>query len=289
MKVVRLDEVELIVRKTVRSQLDYRSLLTGEPGTLGNFKLVIGTTQGDYTTPRHRHNFDQVRFQIQGTFDYDGLGKMTPGMIGYFPEGTPYGPTASGDDSFTLLLQCGGASGNGYMSDEEYNRSMAELKKLGEFHGGIYATLGRDGAKRNKDGYEAVWEHSRGHPVRYPKLRYTQPILMHPENFAWVPARAGAAAYKLLGDFSERHLRLGLMRLEAGAKATPADNSLYFVVRGSGEIGGERWERHAAIHLGSGERAEIQAGTEAEIFQMGLPDFAELPLKAAQAAAAVSA
>jgi hypothetical protein len=85
MRLVHLDDVELIVRKTVRSTIDYRSLLTGTPGAIDNFKLILGTTHADYTTPRHRHNFDQIRLQVGGNFDYDGLGTMTEGMGRLFP------------------------------------------------------------------------------------------------------------------------------------------------------------------------------------------------------------
>jgi hypothetical protein len=172
MRLVHLDDVELVVRKTVRSTIDYRSLLAGTPGAIDNFKLIIATTQADYTTPRHRHNFDQIRLQVGGSFDYDGIGTMTEGMVGYFPEGTPYGPSASSDGSTILLLQHAGASGSGYLSDGEYNVSIAELKQKGEFHEGIYTVLGPDGRKRNQDGYEAVWENAYRRPIDYAKPRY---------------------------------------------------------------------------------------------------------------------
>jgi hypothetical protein len=89
MRLVHLEDVERIVRKTVRSEIDYRCLLTGTPGTIGNFKLIFGTTHADYTTPRHRHSFDQIRLQVGGSFDYEKLGTMTEGMVGYFLKEDP--------------------------------------------------------------------------------------------------------------------------------------------------------------------------------------------------------
>ena len=275
MRLVHLEDVELIVRKTVRSTIDYRSLLTGTPGAIDNFKLILGTTHGDYTTPRHRHNFDQIRLQVGGSFDYTGLGTMTEGMVGYFPEGTPYGPSASGEESRILLLQHGGASGAGYLSDGEYNASIAELKQRGEFRDGIYTVISADGRKRNQDGYEAVWENAYRRPVEYAKPRYDQPIFMRPENFTWASDGEGSS-YKLLGDFSERRMRLGFVGIAAGARRTLDAHSLYFVVAGSGRAGDAAWRRHTTIHVAAGECVELRADADAELFHIGLPDLTGL-------------
>jgi hypothetical protein len=275
MRLVHLEDVELVVRKTVRSTIDYRSLLTGTPGAIENFKLILGTTHADYATPRHRHNFDQIRLQVGGRFEYDGLGTMAEGMVGYFPEGTPYGPSASGDESKILLLQHAGASGSGYLSDGEYNASIAELKTQGEFHDGIYTVAGPDGRKRNQDGYEAVWENAYRRPIAYAKPRYDQPIFMRPENFAWIGEGDGAA-YKLLGDFSERRLRLGFLGLAAGAHRLLDSHSLYFVVAGSGRIGDAAWRQHTTIQVAAGERLQLRAEADAALFHIGLPDLTGL-------------
>lgn len=275
MRLVRMEDVEVIVRKTVRSTIDYRALLKGTPGTIGNFKLILGTTHADYTTPRHRHNFDQIRLQVGGSFAYDGLGTMSEGMVGYFPEGTAYGPSASGDDSRVLLLQHGGASGWGYLSDSEYNVSIAELKQQGEFHDGVFTKVDASGQKHNKDGYEAVWENAYRRPIDYAKPRYEQPIFMRPENFAWLPQGDGVS-YKLLGDFNERHLRIGYLGLAAGATYRLDARSLYFATAGRGTINGQAWGKHATIEIEEGERIDIYADADSEILHLGLPDFANL-------------
>ncbi len=275
MRMVHLDDIELVVRKTVRSTIDYSSLLTGTPGAIDNFKLILGTTHADYTTPRHRHNFDQIRLQVGGSFDYDGLGTMTEGMVGYFPEGTAYGPSASGAESKILLLQHAGASGSGYLSDGEYNASIAELKQKGAFHDGIYTVIGPDGRKRNQDGYEAVWENAYRRPIDYAKPRYDQPIFMRPDNFSWVSDAAGSS-YKLLGDFSERGTRLGFIGLAAGTRRLLDSRSLYFVVSGSGHIRDAAWRKHTTIHTAANERLEIRAESNTEIFHIGLPDLSVL-------------
>jgi hypothetical protein len=83
----------------------YRHLLEGTQGTAGNFHLGIGQQDGDFASPRHRHNFDQFRFQLEGTSNFDRNGKMTVGTLGYFPEGAAYGPQSSEGRSVTAVLQ----------------------------------------------------------------------------------------------------------------------------------------------------------------------------------------
>ncbi|MEZ5927985.1 MAG: hypothetical protein R3C55_05840 [Parvularculaceae bacterium] len=43
----------------------FEHLLVGE-GTKDNFILTIVTTEEEYKTPRHRHNFEQIRFVLKG-------------------------------------------------------------------------------------------------------------------------------------------------------------------------------------------------------------------------------
>ena len=44
-----------------------KPLLMGEEGSLDNYRLLVGrTTGGGHESPRHRHNFDQVRMALKG-------------------------------------------------------------------------------------------------------------------------------------------------------------------------------------------------------------------------------
>ena len=106
-------------------------LVEGDPGSPGNFALRLVNIAGDFLSPRHRHNFDQFRMQLEGTYDYGPDGTFTPGSIGYFPEGVYYGPQTSSGDTWNLLLQFAGASGSGYTSEAEGNRAADELKQTG--------------------------------------------------------------------------------------------------------------------------------------------------------------
>src|SRR5208282_4147299 len=134
MKIVQGDEVPLVRGNEYRGgTLHFRRLLDGPPGTLGNFSLVLAGSAGEYYSPRHRHNFEQVRYQLEGTLDFGRTGKMPPGSIGFFPEGAAYGPQTqrAGEEVLTLVLQCGGASGSGYLGRDEVKQGMEALRSQG--------------------------------------------------------------------------------------------------------------------------------------------------------------
>jgi hypothetical protein len=67
MKIVQLDDVPLMRGLEHRGGTFHsRTLAEGEPGTPGNFKFSLSRLGTDYSGPRHRHNFDQYRFMIEG-------------------------------------------------------------------------------------------------------------------------------------------------------------------------------------------------------------------------------
>jgi hypothetical protein len=282
-QVIHLESAPLVERQHVREGVfRSRRILNGTANTPGNFSLQIGVTPS-YYSPRHRHNFDQVRYQLDGSFDFAADGVMQAGSIAYFPEGTYYGPQASAAANSTLVLQFGGASGSGYVSPEQYERASAQLSKYGRFAKGVYTRLKPDGSKTNKDAYEAVWEEVNGRPLVYPPARYAHPIFMDPESFEWVllDHRPGVG-YKHLGQFSERRTRIGFFKVAPGSALDLEENSIYFVTAGMGAVWHEdsasppsTFERHATIHLAYGDHATLSvSGSEpAEILHIGLPHF----------------
>jgi hypothetical protein len=274
-RIIPLDSVPLIERAHVREGLfRSRRLLIGEPRTAGNFSLQLVSTPNSYESPRHRHNFDQVRYQIEGDFDFGPDGKMRPGSIAYFPEATHYGPQSSKGASLTLVLQFGGASGDGYISSEQYEQAMRELAAVGTFAKGVYTRMKPDGGKINQDAYEAVWEKVNGRPLAYPPQRYARAIFTEPEHFHWVPiAGQPGASTKLLGIFSERQTKLALYRMERGGSLALEDESIYFVQSGAGTVGGSTIDKHTTIHLVRGDRATARANEATELLQLGLPRF----------------
>jgi hypothetical protein len=136
MKVVQFEDVTPVRGLEHRGGTFHsRTTAAGVPGTPGNFKFSISELGTDYSGPRHRHNFDQYRFMLSGESDYGQDGPLKAGMLGYYPEGVPYGPQVNKTPIVCAVLQFGGASGSGYLQPREVKAGMEELKKFGEIKG----------------------------------------------------------------------------------------------------------------------------------------------------------
>lgn len=254
----------------------FRRLMEGEPGTADNFQLSFGKMGGDFFSPRHRHNFEQIRFQLEGTLDYGRNGKLTAGMVGYFPEGMAYGPQSQDPDDtpVTVVLQCGGASGSGYLSRDEAKATMDELSAFGEFKDGVFRRNEDVEGKRNMDGYQAIWEHTNKRPMTYPEPRYNNPIFMDPARYAWLPTEgAPGVSGKELGSFTECRTEAGFLRLDAGASCEGRGRGIYFVVTGAGSVADQPLRGFTTVFLDHGEEAIFRADETTEIMHFGLPDL----------------
>jgi mannose-6-phosphate isomerase-like protein (cupin superfamily) len=278
MKIVQGDTLKADARSSHRGGIvSYLRLLDGETDRIDNFSLVLARTPGRYS-PRHRHNFEQFRYQIEGTANYGRTGKLKPGMIGYFPEGVHYGPQtqADGDQLAMLVLQCGGASGAGYLGREGEVYWAEDLKKYGQFKDGVFKRNPGLPGKKNLDAFQAIWEHANQRPLVYPKARYDVPILMHPDGFDWVAVKGAAGVFeKTLGVFTERNTGASFIKIEAGASyATTGRRDIYFILSGSGSIGGEPLRKLTTIFLDKGDKASLTAKETIEIVHYRMPDLA---------------
>ncbi len=278
MKIVQGDELEL--RRGLEHRggtFHFRMLMEGEPGTPGNFQFTLGQMAGDFFSPRHRHNFEQVRFQVSGTLDFARDGKLTPGMVGYFPEGQHYGPQTQNPDETPMaaVLQFGGASGSGYLSRSEVKIAMGELSEFGEFKDGVFRRNDGADGKKNLDGYQAIWEYKNGRPMEYPKPRYNRPFFMDPENLNWTSVEGSdGVTEKFLGVFSECRTQATIVKIEAGATyVTGGKRSLFFVRSGAGEVEGEPFRTFTTLFTETGETASFAASETTTLLHVDLPDL----------------
>ena len=237
-------------KANVRGKLTVKKLLVGHPGTPENYLCNIAKSGGDYNSPRHRHNFDQIRLVLDGRVPITPRRSMKPGQIGYFPEGTPYGPQVDDGIGWTIMIiQFGGASGEGFLSAAEAQATKESLSGEGVFEGGVFKrTSGR--GKRNQDSYEVVWERANGRKLVYPKLRYDAPVIVDPEGFDWSARNRSGVARKNLGIFTERKTRLEMIGLDGDACWTSQGEKavqLHFVMRGTGTCNGMKYGRHSLI------------------------------------------
>ena len=275
MKLVHADEIApRRVSGHRTGDITFQRLLQGDPGGLDNHELSLVRNAGQYRTPRHRHNFEQFRMVLEGEFSWASRRKMKLGQVGYFPEGTPYGPQNVAD-CLTLVLQCGGPSGQGFLSYDQLHDGHEELRKLGSFEDGIFRRAPGANApatRKNQDGYEAIWEHVRGRKLTYPKKRYDEPVIMTPEALDWEPTGDEGVERKRLGVF-DHGAGAELLRLELGASlAIDAGDAiqLLFVLEGAGRADGRIYRRWSAIGLARGERATLAADAPTEILHLGI-------------------
>jgi hypothetical protein len=280
MKIVQADELPFERALEHRGgTFHYCRMLEGEPGTIGNFQLSYGKIGGDFFSPRHRHNFEQIRYQVEGTLDFARDGKLEAGTVGYFPEGVAYGPQtqSQGADVATIVLQFGGASGSGYLAHAEVQAGVEALKAEGAFKDGVFRRRADVPGKRNVDGYQAIWEHVNGRPMVYPKPRYSRPFMMNPAHYAWVPVEQSAGvSEKMLGVFTERRSSVGFLAFARGASHDASGRALYLVLSGTGHAAAHELRRLSIVHLERGERLTVAAKHGLEMLRFGLPDLAGL-------------
>lgn len=280
MKIVNSNALEWVAFSAHRSGSDtvttnyfrFKRLLRGREGSPRNFELTLAQAIGNPPVPRHRHNFDQLRFQLTGTYAYKPDAPMSPGDLTYFPEGAYYGPETATDDPIMLVLQFGGASDFGFMSMDQLRDGYERVRKRGTFDKGVYRGPDSHGKVVELDGYEAVWDEVVGSAVIYAEPRYTEPVMMRTSRFQWRDGAHGIQT-KTLGLFTERRTEVAMLRLAPGAGSLATDNRdlLLFVWDGGFDIAGEHAGVHGAVEVPAGERADYTSSTGAQALMIYLP------------------
>jgi hypothetical protein len=247
---------------------------SGVPGVTCEFSLSI--VPDGYFTPRHRHNFDQIRYTLSGV-QSTALGDLGPGEVGYFPEGAYYGPQAQKGDCEALVLQFQGASGEHLLSNEEMNATYQQMTAAGAiFENGIYRGLTAEGRRKNKDSYVAIWEEHEGKKLAFPKSRYRTPVMMEPQFYNWLPDRERPGIEtKHLGTFSEMRTGIGFFRLLPGATLAAGkqkEAEIRYLVEGACRYQGKEWGEGTYLCLPPGAESDaFVAERGATFFYISLP------------------
>ena len=247
----------------------HKLLFEGTEGSPDNYALVLANESAEYYSPRHRHCWDQVRFCLEGSVPIGPNLAVDAGEAAYFPEGVAYGPQEGGPDRIELLLQFGGASGQGYLSAAQLRRARAELAQEGTFEGGVFRRTSGDG-KKNEDAYEAIWRHVTRKPIDYGKPRYKAPIIMRADAFTSTEvAGAPGVTRKSLGVFPDRGLKLDMFALGKGARLEMAASrslKLIFVRAGEGSCDAEPYFAQSTMRLQPGEHPTFAPSASTELF-----------------------
>ena len=259
-------------------KLDQKHLLFGEDGSPNNFDLNTGLTGGGgWRTPRHRHNFDQVRYVLKGRLPYSETDYLEEGWLGYFPESVHYGPQERAEGLQTVVLQCGGASGQGYLSVAQREATNAELNEIGEFTKGLFTYTDENGEVQTLDGSQAIFERAMGHKLEFATPRYTDVIAMNPEAYDWLPQGDTGVQEKWVGTFTERDFRLGFLRLDAGAVYQAGQFpsiEILFQIKGQVIAGGKKYGPETGYEFLANEGpAPIEAIEPTEFLRAVLHQF----------------
>ena len=253
-------------------------LLSGVEGARDNYTLVLVREGKAATTPRHKHNFDQLRMTISGRTNYGPKRWIEPGELAYFPEGVHYGPEECEGNRVGFTLQFGGATGNGMVTQRQIRAGREALSTSGRFEKGIYYPASpAPGERKAQDGYEAIWEFTNARPLVYPPPRYDEPVLIRPQNFEWIDdAFQANVATKVLGSFTERRLELMEQRVQRGATALvgPRDGIILgMVLAGAGSIDAMPLEALSAFEVSAHDVGHLTATEDLTLLIVGLPIF----------------
>ncbi len=261
--------------------LDTKVLAIGKEGALNCYRMSIEASgQDEWNTPRHRHNFDQIRLQLEGEWSLTEDIMMRPGMVYYFPESVHYGPQLGKYGSKTLNIQFGGASRNGFNGPRARREGYEKMIKKGVFEKGSYTWVDEKGQRHRQDAAEATWEHIRGQKVVYSPPRYDSVVQMNPASYAWIKdAAQPGIARKMLGSFTENNMQVGFIRIDPGATLTVEKHTapnLLFVIKGLVSHDGKSHGVYTAFALDEGEGpVKIKGIEQAELYNVRLPTFAD--------------
>jgi hypothetical protein len=258
-----------------------RMLVTGNEGAVDNYKLSYGAggNKDEWKTPRHRHNFEQIRHPLRGDLIIGHNTIVPEGWVSYFPESCWYGPQVRKPDLSMIVLQFAGPTGYGYDTARELKAGMDALSaKGGEFKNGMYSWVDAEGKHRSQDAAEAIYEENRGEQIVYPEARYDRLLMFNPEAYPWVEeADQPGVSHKWMGTFTEREIRFGFVKIEAGATfQLGTQPSVEVMFLKSGAILHEG-TRHETLTGFSTEAADaptgLTAAEPAELFYAKLPTF----------------
>jgi hypothetical protein len=258
--------------------LEQKYLLQGDENSPNNYLLNVGLTGGGgWTTPRHRHTFDQIRYVLKGNCPIAQGVVLTEGTVSYFPESVHYGPQERPEGLEMMVCQFGGASGQGFLSAGRREAANAALAKKGQFKDGIYTWIDEKGVRHNMDGSEACYLEAMGKKSVYSNPRYDDIVVMDPAAYEWIPEGAPGVYTKWLGTFTERCTRIGLIRIDVnGTFNAGLQNSveLLFLSKGVVSLNGRDYGPNTGFEFLANEGPiPIKAKETSEFLCIVLPRF----------------
>jgi hypothetical protein len=246
-------------------------LMTGEDSRRpDNFSFRYIRFDEQRFSPRHRHNFAQYYYVLQGRSKVGDF-ELSEGWLGYMPEGVFYGPQTAGAHTM-IVLQHGGPSGQGILGYDQHSQAYAEMKGQGRFEHGRYYSGSDSEDKKGKDSYEAIWEHVNGRPLVYPQAQYSGPVTMDTLAFPWKPTLGvEGVEVRHYGTFTDQSYGACGYRIARGANVRIAGRVMCLTLSGRGTAATDALEPLSAVYLEANEEIVFHATDELEILCLGLP------------------
>jgi hypothetical protein len=268
----------LVAQRAGGDEVAHKRLFEGEEDSPDNYMLVMSKEPKSFYSPRHRHPWDQLRISLEGRIPIAKGLFVEGGEIGYFPESAHYGPQEGGDDRIVVLLQFGGASGQGFIGPDRVKQARLELAKNGRFEGGVYSRATAQGRK-NRDAYEAIWLHAKGGELAYAPPAYKTPIIMRPEALPWRSGSDKGVSIRQIGLFPHRGLAVNAWRIapDNHHRFAPIQAlRLLLVTEGQGAMGNGELRRWSVVRLRPGESAELVATSPLELLELAIRPVGDL-------------
>ena len=236
-----------------------------------------------FTSPRHHHAFQQLRWTESGEINYGPEQYIRAREMAYFPRGAYYGPQVK-DTGVGLLLQLG------FHEEHQYGGTWANvreeaikrLKEKGAFTEGVYVDTDPDtGERRERDSgqalYEEQYETLTGKRFVVPDQGYDTPILLHPQAFAYYQAGPRLEIKRLACFFDHPgpngDIRLSVLRLAAGGTYEfGPDRAQIAWTTDAGLCAEDRtYPELTYLYSPRDDKSEISAESAIELFLVELP------------------
>jgi len=272
--IARLDDIEWTrVGKHRGPGLTMKSLPFRDDGRGSKLWLSIAEMEDGWYSPRHRHNFDQIRYVLRGETGFTKW-DLHAGECAYFPAGAQYGPQEQHGSASLFTLQFPGPDGQHYLTPEQVEDTVAKLRaedpSFGEGGRGV------DKQGRERDSYEIVWETHQRQPVEYPESEFTGPVLFDGDEPITDATLPGCDVH-LIGEIESNGLQVLRVRARGSleiAPASPSRSEFWVLESGAIDIGGDQLQALTVIQLQVGAPTIKAAVPDGATFMvLRLPDL----------------
>jgi len=253
--------------------LQMKSLAFRGDGRGSNLWLSLSEMEDGWYSPRHRHNFDQIRYVLAGETGFTQW-DLHAGECAYFPAGVRYGPQEQHGSALLLTLQFPGAGGQYYLTPEQVEETVARLRAEDPDFGSGGKGIDKDG--RERDSYEIVWETHQKTPVSYPAGGYDSPVLFdRSQPFADDHVVGGDVA--LIGAVESNGLQVLRVRSADSLRivpSAPTRTEFWILEEGRAVVDGRELRSLSVIQLQAGAPAcDVTVREAARFTVIRLPEL----------------